>query len=163
MADDKGEWCQFPEAGKYIRQAVDQWHPHLQRATILAVARPEANRSGGKLVWGKFKVASPMERALYGDPDLAYLMILPRDIWLMLTDKGRLALVDHELSHAGGFDSEAEKWTLVGHDVEEFIAVIQRHGLWKSDVAHFIEQTKDAQMTIEAMLRTAVAATTEKT
>lgn len=158
MAEEKGEWRQFPEAERYIQRAVEQWHPHLAGAAILAVSRPEAPLSGDKREWGKLKLASPMERALYGDL-IDYVMILPMDVWNGLTDKGRMALVDHELCHAAGLDVDTEKWTLKKHDLEEFAAVITRHGIWRADAAYFIEQTKGAQVTIDEMLASMVGST----
>lgn len=44
----------------------------------------------------------------------------------------RAALVDHELCHCGGTYGQ---WTMKKHDVDEFMAIIVRHGLWLPDLA----------------------------
>jgi hypothetical protein len=42
------------------------------------------------------------------------------------------ALLDHELQHcsAGTDDAGNKVWYIQGHDVEDFHAIIRRHGLW---------------------------------
>ena len=45
--------------------------------------------------------------------------------------EARTALIDHELCHCIGFE---DKWKIRGHDVEEFNEIIERYGLWRSDL-----------------------------
>lgn len=58
--------------------------------------------------------------------------------WEVASPAGREALVDHELSHflVEVEDGEA-KLHIVGHDVEEFTGVVERHGLWSADLPRF--------------------------
>ena len=68
--------------------------------------------------------------------------------WPALSARQRVALVDHELCH---FEKDVDdggdpKWLLVGHDVEEFTGVIQRHGLWSRDVENFVSEARQLRL-----------------
>lgn len=65
-----------------------------------------------------------------------------------MTDEQRIALLDHELCHAAPMlddrtqeqvvDERGRKvWRMVKHDIEEFGAIVQRHGLYKADLEKF--------------------------
>lgn len=79
------------------------------------------------------------------DPD--FLIVLDKAYWVEATPRLREILVYHELSHCihkrdrfGDklFDSdERPVWTLRGHDVEEFTAVVRRYGAWNDDIKTF--------------------------
>lgn len=71
--------------------------------------------------------------------------------WNLLTDSQRRALVDHELCHCGVKDPGADEpeWTLRAHDIEEFKAVIERHGFWKSDVREFSEAAHQLKLRMQ--------------
>lgn len=55
--------------------------------------------------------------------------------WMMNEDK-REPLLYHELCHLY-YDDETEKMSLVGHDVEDFYAVVRRYGDWQKDLEKF--------------------------
>lgn len=61
------------------------------------------------------------------------------DTWGRLTPEQRVALVDHELMHlqVDRDDDGGLVLSMRGHDLEEFAAIVRRHGLWKSDVTRF--------------------------
>lgn len=56
----------------------------------------------------------------------------------------RLALIDHEFCHAGQGDKP--EWTIFPHDVEEFVIIIERHGLWKWDLQQLGKAVSAAQL-----------------
>lgn len=62
------------------------------------------------------------------DDDYAFLICIAADTWPGLTAAQRTAVVDHELCHCV-VDSDGP--TTIGHDYEEFAAIIERHGLWR--------------------------------
>jgi hypothetical protein len=75
------------------------------------------------------------------DPADFFVVEVPHEPWQVLTEAQRLALVDHELAHfyvsiPEGPD-EARKLVMLGHDLEEFTAVVERHGLWRPDLREF--------------------------
>ena len=91
-----------------------------------------------------------------------FLMILDWEFWAdEASDLEREALVYHELCHAVHAVNHSTGelrftrdgtpiWGIVGHDIEEFNAVIRRYGAWKADIRHFLEaagEHRDDMMT----------------
>lgn len=84
-----------------------------------------------------------------GDKPIDYLIVLDADFWLEADDRAREILVYHEMTHIqpafdkmGGqrFDRDTglPVLTLVGHDIEEFSAVVRRYGTYSRDLREFI-------------------------
>lgn len=63
------------------------------------------------------------------------LIYLDHTYWVAFPDK-REPLLYHELCHLY-YDEETAKVNLVGHDVEDFYAVIRRYGDWQKDLEKF--------------------------
>lgn len=94
-----------------------------------------------------------LELVFKRQPD--FLIILDGSYWFnpsqQPTEIPRLReiLVYHELSHCihkkDGFGDkrydhdEKPVWGLKGHDVEEFIAVVQRYGAWTEEIRQFVD------------------------
>ena len=102
---------------------------------------------GGKTCLGTARKISGLNAYLSGDeegeafdettdvcPEPYFLVTMCEPLWNALTDAQRVALTDHELSHLFVEDG---KLTLLPHDLEEFIGVVHRHGLWIGDVEAF--------------------------
>lgn len=127
-------------AGDLIATIPD--HADLAGVDVIYVWRDKATKTRGRTVLGKARKVSGLHALLARDlADDAPLFVveIAQDEWIRLTTKQRYALVDHELSHLRvkiGDDGERDL-SVRGHDVEEFRAVIERHGLWKDDVADF--------------------------
>jgi Putative phage metallopeptidase len=71
-------------------------------------------------------------------PDM-FVVEIAFDAWEVLTERQRVALVDHELCHLviEGTETGEIVRRIKGHDVEEFQVVAERHGAWKPDLADF--------------------------
>lgn len=115
-------------------------HPHLVEATILLAWRrgwkPNKDR---RVTLGKCQKASDLDSALAKGVD--FIILLNEERWQILDNKQRYALVDHELCHAqANYNEDGERtgWRIRQHDLEEFVEIVQRHGLWKHDVATFV-------------------------
>jgi hypothetical protein len=77
-----------------------------------------------------------------------FLVVLENDYWQAATPRQREILIYHELCHAEHkldrdgeprFDVEERPvWGLVGHNVEEFNAVVQRYGAHSADIEAFL-------------------------
>lgn len=70
------------------------------------------------------------------------LVVINRHAWGYLSPEKRIALVDHELSHFERIDDSqgnVKSWGLLDHDVEEFIGVVKRHGLWREEVQDLLK------------------------
>jgi hypothetical protein len=112
-------------------RAIPQHEPlarHLIRYVWREADTP-AHR-GGREVWGTARVLTGLARHLADDAEA--VVTIEHDVWRALTGEQQRALVDHELCHLTETDGGA--LSTEAHDVEEFAAVIQRHGLWRPDL-----------------------------
>lgn len=120
---------------------IPEVHPHLRPAKILYVFTTQKRKKCDRVILGTASKLSAMMRWLSsGMESIAdgFDFIIQFDVneWKDLTDAQHKALVDHELCHCATGD---KGWRLRAHDIEEFRAVIERHGLWKSDVQYFAQ------------------------
>lgn len=123
------------EVVELVEEIRDLWHEHLEFTNIGILMRAEAPRSKGMVTMGAVKRA-PEELRVYGK-HIDVILWLAGDVWETLTEEQRRALVDHELCHLRR--SNSGDIIIVGHDFEEFNAVIRRHGLWWQDAETTIE------------------------
>lgn len=113
------------------------YHPHLAAARLLCVETSAKQKCQPKIL-------SPWERFLAngcgfppdseGEYDAA--LVVNDNVWQRADDGCKAALVDHLLSHLGvevGADGY-EQWTILPHQVEEFMPVVKRHGLWNASL-----------------------------
>lgn len=147
MAEDK-RWERRPDVESVVEYCVQRWHRHLEGATVVALGRPTPGKKLGREVWASLKIASPKERALWSEEseDIDYVLVVAVSVWNRIPAETRIALVDHELCHAAGWDAEAEAWLVRGHDVEEFGQVVERHGAWQETLRAFIETAQRVQL-----------------
>lgn len=146
------EFDKHPEAEQIAESIIPQYHPHLVGVKIcylLKITPPpkkkkkadnEASKPKKKITMAYTKKVSAQTNVI-GDKDYTFLIVFDYNVWQNISDAGRLALVDHELCHCG-MSEEGEY--LIPHDVEEFKAVIDRHGFWKSDVKNFAQSVLEA-------------------
>jgi hypothetical protein len=101
----------------------------------------------GHLLLGKCVKLSDLQRELV---DCDFVILLNMEVWYdpEFTEDKKLALVDHELCHAAAvIDDDGEKrdergrkvWRSRKHDIEEFYAIVNRHGCYKRDLELFAE------------------------
>ena len=137
---------------------VDAHHEHLSEARIaLAWHRGWKQHKDGRLTLGKCKKASDLDREL---APFDFVILLRQAFFedAEVSDAQRLALLDHELSHAEvELDQDGEPkrdtkdrvvYRTRKHDLEEFSSVVRRHGLWKNDIEAFaaaIERARDTE------------------
>lgn len=125
-----------PEVEEIARVLIPRHHSHLVEAKIRYLWRYGKWESQGQTTLGKCYRLSARDEFLTGHN---FLIMINWPAWQASTPEQRTALVDHELSHAG-MDEDKDgnpRWVTVPHDVEEFAAIIERHGLWKPDVERF--------------------------
>lgn len=101
----------------------------------------------GHLVLGRCIKASDLQRELV---DWDFVILLNKEVWddaAFTADKKR-ALLDHELCHAQvacddsgpKIDSKGRQvFRIRKHDIEEFQAIVARHGCYKRDLERFAE------------------------
>ena len=143
-------------------ECIKRWHPDLYGAQIRYVFRSKAVKNRGRHVLGKarkvtnlaaYLALGGMEEPEPDEPPSPFFVIeIAYDTWELLTHDQRLALVDHELCHCV-IDEDTERRDnlgLRGHDLEEFAAVVQRHGLWKPDVKYFAQVLRERELQEES-------------
>lgn len=141
-------YSEAPEVADVAQPLIDTIHTHLTDVPIRYVFRSEAAVSKGHQVWGKARIVTGLNAHLAGPIiaggetwDRLFVIEIAHDVWEVLDDRKRSALVDHELSHCWADD---DKLTLLGHDVEEFAGVVRRWGLWRESLKGVAEALKSA-------------------
>lgn len=146
-----------PDVRKIADKLITQHHQHLlgEADRIIYLFRSEAARSKGRVVLGKARLLSGLNAWLYdagvdgpaadgleGAECARFVMEIAHDEWRELNAAGRKALVDHELCHFWiETDEETgdQKLMIRGHDLEEFVEVVARHGCWRPEVEHVVK------------------------
>ncbi|MBI3090689.1 MAG: hypothetical protein HYY96_08470 [Candidatus Tectomicrobia bacterium] len=119
------------QIARHLIETVNEFE-HLGQASILYVMEdkaPKRRLASASKVGGR--LAGILELIAPGDtPD--FIITVYDDVWQDLTEDQKHALIDHELSHCG-WDRKKQKWTMVDHDVQDFVGTIKRHGLVFAD------------------------------
>lgn len=137
-------------AYKILDELVGKFHPHLSEARIALVwghgMKPDRD---GHVTWGQTKKVGPLEQQFNA---FDFVIVLNETVWneLAKTPNGQQALLDHELCHCGSrTNDEGEvSYNILKHDLEEFVPVVRRHGLWRSSVECMVKaalEKKDAE------------------
>lgn len=145
MAKDPVKYWKAEDVQDIADELIKQFHPHLAGESIIYLFRSEHSEESGKMVFGKARRVTGLNAYLAVRADLEdmngpaddpddkaeapplKLIEIAFDVWKELNATQRIALVDHELCHFGADGMRP-------HDVEEFRAVIDRHGLWRPEI-----------------------------
>lgn len=140
-----------PQVERIAEKLIAAHHRHLATVPIRYVWRDKAARSKGNVVLGKARKVTGLGAHLVHlvrddePPDEVefFVIEIAHDTWQDLTEAQQTALVDHELCHLGVEIPERgdkdRNLVVRGHDLEEFAAVVERHGLWRPAVETFQE------------------------
>ena len=107
------------------KDIIEKHHEELLEARIGFIFRETSLRVSGK--WRAAAISRIPAKEKSAGLELDYLVWLSLEEWDQMSTKQRRALVDHELCHAV---VKQGKWSLRGHDIEEFTAIIDRYGLY---------------------------------
>ncbi len=120
------------------KRLIAAHHPHLKGAAIaylMKLADPEAKTPAGRM--GKRpKIASARGvpaayRALTG---FDFLIVADQKWWDRLDLAQHEAIIDHELMHCR---RDEDGWYVADHDVEDFRAILERHGFYRAGLEEF--------------------------
>ncbi len=115
------------------------WHEErLAGADIGFVFRIEPPKRDGQVVLAQ---VTKVPALMATETDLDYIVWVARDEWDGLDEARRMALIDHELCHCVAGKSGG--WSTRGHEVNEFVQVIERHGLWSRTLARVGEALQE--------------------
>lgn len=148
-----------PEVEAIARRLIAEHHSYLRQSDIRYLWRisESAWAKGGHDVYGQTALVSGPMRHIAADADA--VVLVNHMAWGDLSAAQRVALVDHELSHlvpkmdADGVTLSHPDGTpilvLARHDVEEFAAVIRRHGLWRPELERAAEAFRAVPLDLE--------------
>lgn len=144
-----------PEVKTIAEDLIPKYHPHLADSRIEYVFIDTIPNKGGKEVWGSMRKITNLPAYLGADESDKergintpfFVLSITEPVWKDLSDKERIALVDHELCHGGVEVTEEGDYKLgiIPHDLEEFSCIVERHGLWRKDVEQFFKAGKQKQ------------------
>jgi len=123
------KWVEAPNSVVLlVQELVNSYHPDLKDARIGLIFRETASISKGVPVIGHAQ-KPPEIMKVYLDYD--FIIWLADNAYSDLDENQRKALIDHQLCHCTMIDGVPGT---MGHDVEEFQSVIDRHGPWNSSL-----------------------------
>lgn len=154
------KYFEAPEVEKIAEGLIEKYHQHLVDLSVKIryVFVDKTPTSKGKEVWGTCRKVSGLNAYLEGgspDGESFFVVTISKEIWDVLPDDKKLALVDHELCHAWAEVKKSEedeedtgeelesdnpvKISVKPHDLEEFSCIVRRHGLWREDIKDFVD------------------------
>lgn len=124
------------------KNLIPMYHPELATARVKYVFVDKASTKSGKPVYGKVrKVSGVMEFLIESD----FMVEVALDQWNEMSEQMRTALVDHLLERLTGEEDDKSgemKWAMREPDVQEFAAILRRHGAWNDDLTAFASVAK---------------------
>lgn len=137
---------------------IEQHHKHLIEHDIRVefLFRSDTPKKGGKSVAGKAQKVTSLAAFFGRAPEATdvkpfFAIVISEPIWKYFDAAQRLALIDHELCHCGSrkdMDGNTVLY-MIPHDLEEFRAVVERHGHWQTDVKQFAKSLAEGQTAME--------------
>jgi len=134
---------------KIAKKLIPKYHSHLVTSKIAYLFKNKKKKTKGREVVATAEKISPKHYALCG---YHFLITAFYPTWTGLSDKQKLAVVDHELEHCFVEDDEKTgepKYSILPHDVEEFGVIIKRHGLYTTDLVRIGRVVEDALENLE--------------
>lgn len=127
------EYSEAPEVQEIADKLIPEFHPHLVDEAIEYIFRDSAASRGDKVILGMARKVRGLTSYLSRKTKEPYfVMEIAEDMWATLDDAKKKALVDHELCHFG-INENGDRF-IAPHDIEEFAAVIERHGMWMQGI-----------------------------
>lgn len=137
------------EPYRLMKEIRAEHHQDTRQARVVLAwmldTKPDAD---GHICLGKCVRASDLQKEL---ADWDFVILLNKEVWETkdFGESRKKALLDHELMHiAEAVDKEGEPkfddkgrklFRMRGHDIEEFTAIVERHGCYKKDLERFAE------------------------
>lgn len=137
----------LPEAERIASDLILVHHKHLADARIDYLSTTAKRKKCDRVRLGSAQKIAGLTAyyAKQSGQKYDFVIVISEGDWKWLPEAHRQALVDHELAHCWRQvdDKGRERWTIRGHDVEEFTEIIARHGLWRrehQEMAHVMLQ-----------------------
>lgn len=148
----KANYRPAEEVRKIAEDLIPKYHQHLIDFSVRLeyVFIDKTPKSKGCEIWGTCRKVSGLNAFLANQQegsDPFFLITISEPIWDILPPDARVALVDHELCHAWALADQKEdsdgsedpvKLSMRPHDLEEFVCIVRRHGLWRDNIKDFV-------------------------
>ena len=122
------------EVHEFVDNVRAQYHEEIGGYDLGIYFVDTLGENMGRPVAAKIKKASGFEKHVT-EHDL--ILFIDEHTWTGSHNKVayKTALIDHELSHVGieTTDKGEKRLRIVGHEIEDFRAVIERHGDWANE------------------------------
>lgn len=134
------EEATYTEPYRLLHDLLETTHRRIAdaRANVALVFRKGLKPDkDGRLVLGKCRKASDLEKEVAGLTAYDFVVVLNKEAWEVFDERRRRWLLDHELTHAEFVyedrrvkrdDRDRPVCRVRGHDLEEFLEVYERHG-----------------------------------
>lgn len=132
------------EARKLAKRIIKKHHGHLRGLPIVHVFQDKGKKKKpvkGKQEWARASKVPDRYRFIM-DKNPVFMITYNKQIWDGISDRKKKALVDHELAHCG-YSADKGRAYMIHHDLEEFKAILKRHGLWTDGVKDFVESARN--------------------
>lgn len=137
-------WSEAPLSVIHTAEVlIRKHHRWLEDARICFVMRSEAQKRGSRYVLGQ---ASKVPAKMQPNFEFDFLIWLSKEDYERMDSAQREALIDHELCHCRPGDNGG--WSIREHDVQEFAAVVARHGLWTAELREIDRATTIYQQSL---------------
>ena len=140
---EKPELRDAPQVEELASRLINNIHKSLAEARIKYLFRTGKWELRGKSIHGKAeKVAAKWKYLTEYD----FVITISKESWDANKPEIREAILDHELTHCARGEDDKQgnpKWYIQPHTVEDFIAVIQRHGLWTSGLQNMVKANQE--------------------
>ncbi len=117
----------YRKIGEAVREEL---FPKLQGCRIAWLVSDKPKQSRGRIIFAECKKYDKDKLAWLSDEtyDFTITVYEPNCEAFYFDDRKYAILLEHELMHVG-YDPETEVCTIIPHDAEEFIAIIQKYGI----------------------------------
>ncbi len=112
-------------------ELIAEFHPWLKACKIGFVMFEGEKLSQGRQVVGKVTKVTPKMQPVMTE-ELDFIIELSAEYYGRVEEARRRAVIDHELCHIRL--SKDSGYRTQGHDVEEFVEIVERYGLWTHDL-----------------------------
>jgi len=124
---------------KTVKDLISKFHPRLASVAdeIAVVFKEKATQVGDAVIAGKTAKAPPL-LGILGETDWKFVITLAQDEWQEMTDKQKVALLDHHLCACGAEENEKDgdlKFYVRLPDVSFYKEEVERHGYWRTSGA----------------------------
>ncbi len=142
------------EQFKRFREFDELYNKLHESTSVLFVG--EAEQEKGRPCLARIRVLSGLSSYLMdmdgldGEPVPQRIIITVYEAgWFALDNDQKAALMFHELCHLRAKLVEGDwRFHLIGHDLEEFNAVVRRFGVWMPNIHSFLEDCRAGQKSL---------------